>query len=190
MTIDVTIVWTAVIAFAVFMYVLLDGFDLGAQMAQRRRLDDVPLPQRQRGRHGAAGGKVGRAVADVERTAGAEAHRIVVPAPSLRIARRQCGEAHARPLEQGPALVRLASERGELAPGERPHRLREVERRPRQVLWMIARPAPGEHREEADQRQREQNLEEADEHRIGKRQGRGGCTQVRRAVSSSSSVTG
>ncbi|MDP9412587.1 MAG: cytochrome d ubiquinol oxidase subunit II [Pseudomonadota bacterium] len=29
MTIDVTIVWTAVIAFAVFMYVLLDGFDLG-----------------------------------------------------------------------------------------------------------------------------------------------------------------
>ena len=29
MSIDVTIVWTAVIAFAVFMYVLLDGFDLG-----------------------------------------------------------------------------------------------------------------------------------------------------------------
>ncbi len=29
MTIDVTIVWAGVIAFAVFMYVLLDGFDLG-----------------------------------------------------------------------------------------------------------------------------------------------------------------
>ena len=29
MSVDVTMVWTAVIAFAVFMYVLLDGFDLG-----------------------------------------------------------------------------------------------------------------------------------------------------------------
>src|SRR5688572_17422585 len=29
MTFDVTMVWTLVIAFAVFMYVLLDGFDLG-----------------------------------------------------------------------------------------------------------------------------------------------------------------
>ena len=29
MSIDVTTVWAAIIAFAVFMYVLLDGFDLG-----------------------------------------------------------------------------------------------------------------------------------------------------------------
>lgn len=29
MSVDVTIVWAAVIAFVVFMYVLLDGFDLG-----------------------------------------------------------------------------------------------------------------------------------------------------------------
>ena len=135
----------------------LDRGDARTEMTLRRGSDHVPLPHRQRRRDRTGRADIRRAERRGQRVAHAQPHGIVIAAMRALALRRQCHEADARTIEQPAALGKIVAQPRQLAPGEQPHRLAEVERGPGQVLWMAAHPTPADqphHRQRRDHRQR------------------------------------
>lgn len=117
---------------------MLNGGDLGPEMAERGGLDHVPLPKREPGRDRTAGAEVGGSPVDRERAARGEAHRILIaalPASALR----QGDEPDPGATEEGSAFLPFAAEPGQLAAGEGTDRPGEVELRPGHVLGVAVR---------------------------------------------------
>ncbi len=161
-------------------------------MLERGWLNDMPFPERQPRRDGAARAEIGGAIGDVERSAAAEADRILIAAlPAARAGRKRV-VTHAGAAQQRLALVALAPQLGELTTGERADRAGEIKLGPGQVLGMIAAIAVEQHPAKAEQRQDEQGLDGSEGAHLPRTRQRGLRLQpqVRRAVAASSAVTG
>jgi hypothetical protein len=127
---------------------MIDGRDPPAEMLERCRLDDMPVPQGERRSHRAAGSEIGRAVAEVQRSARHEANCVVIAAFAAAPG-RQRPEFDSGSGEEGPAFRAIAAKADKLAAGKGADRLGEIERGPGHVLRVVACIAVEQHCAEA-----------------------------------------
>lgn len=113
---------------------MINRRDRTAQDCAGGGLHHVPLPHRQRRGDRAGDAETGRRVRDAARSARDEADAVGIAAAALPGPGRQHGVVDAGSRQCGAAGGEIIGQRGQLAPGEQPRRLPQVERRPGQVL--------------------------------------------------------
>ncbi len=167
---------------------MIDPRHLCPKMAERGGLDDVTLPQRQRGGDRASGDEARRVPVDVG--AGAD-QADAIDIATRRWPNHRGGGAvlHAALGEQGPAAARILAKRGELGAGESADRLVELKPGPRHVLRVGGNvSAPFDNRDRQEDRGETKPcpaLERA-RHAAGK----AAAPKPRRTLSSGSRMTG